>query len=69
MVRFNILIEQDEDGWFVSEVVELPRLSAIELSKILKKLGFQSIRQEGSHSFLDILMEGQPLFLNIQVKI
>lgn len=24
MVRFNILIEQDEDGWFVSEVVELP---------------------------------------------
>ncbi len=24
MVKFNILIEQDEDGWFVSEVVELP---------------------------------------------
>jgi len=24
MVNFNILIEQDEDGMFVSEVVELP---------------------------------------------
>ena len=24
MVKFNIIIEQDEDGWFVSEVVELP---------------------------------------------
>ena len=24
MKRFNIIIEQDEDGWFVSEVVELP---------------------------------------------
>ena len=24
MARFNILIEQDEDDWFVSEVVELP---------------------------------------------
>ena len=24
MVMFNIIIEQDEDGWFISEVVELP---------------------------------------------
>ena len=24
MVKFNIIIEQDEDGWFVSEEVELP---------------------------------------------
>lgn len=22
--KFNVIIEQDEDGWFVSEVVELP---------------------------------------------
>ena len=22
--KFNVLIEQDEDGWFVSDVVELP---------------------------------------------
>ena len=24
MTRYNILIEKDEDGWLVSEVVELP---------------------------------------------
>ena len=24
MVTFNITIEKDEDGWFVSEVIELP---------------------------------------------
>ncbi|MEK6874118.1 MAG: type II toxin-antitoxin system HicB family antitoxin [Nanoarchaeota archaeon] len=24
MVTFNIIIEKDEDGWFVSEVIELP---------------------------------------------
>ncbi len=32
-------------------MAKLPRLSAIELTKILKKLGFQFIRQEGSHMF------------------
>ena len=30
----------------------LPQLSAIELIKILKKIGFEVIRQEGSHVFL-----------------
>lgn len=30
---------------------KLPRLTAIELSKILKKLGFEFIRQKGSHMF------------------
>jgi len=29
----------------------LPQLSAAELAKILKKLGFEIIRQEGSHMF------------------
>jgi len=24
MTHYNIIIEKDEDGWFVSEVVELP---------------------------------------------
>jgi len=24
MAKFNILVEQDEDGWFVAEVAELP---------------------------------------------
>ncbi len=24
MAKFNILIEQDEDGWYVAEVAELP---------------------------------------------
>ena len=32
-------------------MAKLPRLSAIDLSKILKKLSFQFIRQEGSHMF------------------
>ncbi|MBS3073985.1 type II toxin-antitoxin system HicA family toxin [Candidatus Pacearchaeota archaeon] len=30
---------------------KLPHLSAVELAKILKKLGFEFIRQEGSHMF------------------
>ena len=24
MAKFNVLIEEDEEGWFISEVVELP---------------------------------------------
>ena len=30
---------------------KLPLLSAKELFKILRKLGFENIRQEGSHAF------------------
>ena len=30
---------------------KLPRLTAIELSKILKQIGFEFIRQKGSHMF------------------
>ncbi len=30
---------------------KLPRIDAIHLSKILKKLGFRFIRQRGSHMF------------------
>ena len=32
-------------------MAKLPQLSAIELAKVLKKLGFQFIRQQGSHMF------------------
>ncbi|HLC54198.1 MAG TPA: type II toxin-antitoxin system HicA family toxin [Candidatus Nanoarchaeia archaeon] len=32
-------------------MAKLPQLSAAELAKILKKLGFEIIRQEGSHMF------------------
>jgi predicted RNA binding protein YcfA (HicA-like mRNA interferase family) len=32
-------------------MAKLPRLTAMELSRILKKLGFEFIRQEGSHMF------------------
>ncbi len=32
-------------------MARMPQISAIELSKILKKLGFELIRQEGSHMF------------------
>jgi len=32
-------------------MAKLPLLSANELAKILKKLGFEFIRQEGSHMF------------------
>ena len=24
MAKFNVIVEKDEDGWYVSEVVELP---------------------------------------------
>jgi len=39
MARFNILIEQDEDGGFVSEVVELPgcHTQAKTLDELLKR--------------------------------
>ena len=30
---------------------KLPQITAIELSKIIKKLGFEFLRQEGSHMF------------------
>ena len=32
-------------------MAKLPQLDAIQLSKILKKLGFKFIRQRGSHMF------------------
>ena len=32
---------------------KLPLLTALELSKILKKLGFEFKRQEGSHMFFE----------------
>ena len=32
-------------------MARLPQISAIELSKILKKLDFKFIRQQGSHMF------------------
>lgn len=32
-------------------MAKLPQLTAIELSKIIKKIGFKFIRQEGSHMF------------------
>lgn len=31
---------------------ELPQLTAIELVKILRKIGFEIIRQKGSHMFM-----------------
>ena len=39
MAKFNILIEQDEDGIFVSEVVELPgcHTQAKSLDELLKR--------------------------------
>ena len=32
-------------------MAKLPQLTAIELTKIIKRLGFELIRQEGSHMF------------------
>lgn len=32
-------------------MAKLPQLDAVQLSKILKKLGFEFIRQQGSHMF------------------
>ncbi len=32
-------------------MAKLPQLTAIQLSKILKKLGFEFLRQQGSHMF------------------
>jgi len=39
MASFNILIEQDEDGWFVSEVVGLPgcHTQAKSMDELLKR--------------------------------
>ncbi len=31
---------------------KLPQLTAVELIKVLSKIGFRAIRQEGSHVFL-----------------
>ena len=32
-------------------MAKLPRLTALELAKIIEKIGFKFIRQEGSHMF------------------
>lgn len=32
-------------------MVKLPLMKAVEVAKILKKLGFQFLRQQGSHMF------------------
>ena len=32
-------------------MAKLPSLTAVEISKMLKKLGFEFVRQEGSHMF------------------
>jgi predicted RNase H-like HicB family nuclease len=39
MVQFNILIEQDEDGWYVSEVVGLQgcHTQAKTLDELIKR--------------------------------
>jgi len=39
MVTFNVLIEKDEDGYFVSEVVELPgcHTQAKTLDELIKR--------------------------------
>ena len=34
-------------------MAKLPQLTAIELSKIIKKIGFKLKRQEGSHMFFE----------------
>ena len=39
---------------------KLPVLKAPELIKILNKMGFESIRQKGSHVFSDILTVDPP---------
>ena len=37
--KYNVLIEKDEDGWFVSEVVELPgcHTQAKSVKELLKR--------------------------------
>ena len=39
MTKFNILIEQDEEGYFVSEVVELPgcHTQAKSMDELIKR--------------------------------
>lgn len=65
MIReFNVVIERDEDGYFVASVPELrgchtqaKSLDVLmrrvkEAIKSLRKLGFEVIRMKGSHHFL-----------------
>jgi len=47
---------------------KLPLLNARELSRILKKLGFRLIRQEGSHMFFGMQMEERRSFRIMAVK-
>ena len=39
MAKFNILIEQDEDGYFISEVIELPgcHTQAKSMDELIKR--------------------------------
>ncbi|MBS3073984.1 type II toxin-antitoxin system HicB family antitoxin [Candidatus Pacearchaeota archaeon] len=62
MGKFNIIIEQDEEGWFVSEVVELPgcHTQAKTLDELMKRtkeaisLYLKSQKPEISGTFMGI---------------
>lgn len=44
---------------------KLPLLTATEIAKVLRKLGFENIRQKGSHMFSGILTAEPPWFQTI----
>ena len=51
MAKFNIIVEKDEDGWYVSEVVELPgcHTQAKTIKELLErtKEAIQAYLEEG----------------------
>lgn len=49
--------------------MKLPLLSAQEVIKVLKKLGFEELRQNGVINILNIQMEEQQLFQFIPEEI
>lgn len=51
--KFNVVIEQDEDGWLVSEVVELPgcHTQAKSLNELMERT------KDAVSAYLEVRME------------
>ena len=61
MVKYTVLIEKDEEGWYVSEVAELPgcHTQAKTLNELMKRTkeaikGYLYNKEESSQEFIGI---------------
>lgn len=64
MAKFNIIVEKDEDEWFVSEVIELPgcHTQAKTMDELIART------KEAIQSYLEIDEFSEPLSKFIELR-